>query len=137
MSSLVGIVSGSDSGPTAGCGRLANGGGRRFSNARSFLNLLLEHFAVKAAALDQFLMGAAFNDAAAVEDQNQIGVLNGGKALRDDERRSPFAEAAHGLPDEPLGLRVHAGGGVVEDENARVHQEGAGDRQALALAAAQ
>src|SRR6266567_2893435 len=140
MSSLVGIVSDSDfgpSGPTAGCGRLANGGGHRFSKARSFLDLLLEHFAVEAAALNQFLMGAAFNDAAAVEDQNQIGVLNGGKALRDDERRSPFAEAAHGLPDEPLGLRVHAGGCVVEDENARVHQEGAGDRQALALAAAQ
>src|SRR5438445_1082345 len=140
MSSLVGIVSDSDfgpSGPTAGCGRLANGGSRLFLKGRSFLDLLLEDFAVEAAALNQLLMGAALNDAAGVEHQNQIGVLHGGKALRDDECRSPFAEPAHGLPDQPLGLRVHAGGGVVEDEDARVHQEGARDRQALALSAAQ
>ena len=34
-------------------------------------------------------------------------------------------------------MRVHAGGGVVQNEDARVHQEGAGNGQALTLAAAE
>ena len=37
--------------------------------------------------------------------------------------------------DQVLGLGIHAGGGIVEDQDARVGQQGAGDRQALLLPA--
>ena len=39
------------------------------------------------------------------------------------------------MTNERIGLRVHGGGGVVEDEDLRVLQQGAGDAQALLLAA--
>src|SRR5206468_9122575 len=47
------------------------------------------------------------------------------------------AQSPHGLQNEPFSPRVHPGSGVVEYQNARVHQEGASDGDALFLAAAE
>ena len=49
----------------------------------------------------------------------------------------PFSSVSKRLLDQALGARVHAGGGFVQDQDARVGQRGAGDREQLALSLAQ
>ena len=47
----------------------------------------------------------------------------------------PFITSVSAVLDAALGGGVHAGGRVVQDQDARLGEEGAGDRHALALAA--
>ena len=49
----------------------------------------------------------------------------------------PLSSCVERLLDQALGARVHAGGGFVQDQDARVGQRGAGNREQLALSLAQ
>ena len=80
-------------------------------------------------------MGAAVDDPAAVEDDHLVGQRDGREAVGDDEGRPPGHHLAEPGLDRRLGGRVDRGGGVVEDQDPRVGEQGAGDRDALALAA--
>ena len=51
------------------------------------------------------------------------------------KRRAPFEHPVDGLLDAVLGRAVDGAGRVVENQDARVGEQGAGDGQALALAA--
>jgi hypothetical protein len=93
----------------------------------------VEEGAVEFAALLEFLMAALVHQPSVFEQENPVGVLHGGETLRNDERRSSLTEPLHRFLNEPLCLRVHAGRGVVKDQDARIQQEGAGDGDALAL----
>ena len=56
--------------------------------------------AVKSAgALEEFFVAALFRDAAAVDNDYLIGMLNRGKPVRDDERRSFLEKVAERLFD--------------------------------------
>ena len=55
--------------------------------------------------------------------------------MRDHQHGNLVAEAGDGLHDAVLGFRVECGGGLVEDEEFRLVVEGAGEADALALAA--
>ena len=57
--------------------------------------------------------------------------------MGDDERRAAPHDLAQRLADAVLGLDVDARGGVVEDQDARVHDQRAGDGDALTLSAGQ
>ena len=52
-----------------------------------------------------------------------------------DERRAPLVQPAQRLPEEPPGLRVEAGRGLVEEHHLRVVHQGARDHHALLLPA--
>ena len=82
-------------------------------------------------------MAAAFGDAAAFEDEDLVGVADGGEAVGDDEARAVFHQMVEGFLDETLGGGVNTGGGFVEDEDRRVFQEGTGDGEALFFAYAE
>ena len=56
--------------------------------------------------------------------------------MGDDDRR-PALHRFASEADLRLGRRVHGCGCVIEDEDARVHDQRSGDREALALAAAE
>ena len=47
------------------------------------------------------------------------------------------ADTVNGLGDETLGLGIHGGGGLVEDEQGRIEQQGSRDGDTLALTAGQ
>jgi hypothetical protein len=53
----------------------------------------------------------------------------------DDEDRAPFHQLGQRLLDQELALRIEVRRGLVQDEDGRILQKGAGDGQALPLAA--
>jgi len=55
--------------------------------------------------------------------------------MREDQRRAAGRQAVDRLLDHRLVLGVDRGERLVEDQDRRVAQQGAGDRQTLALAA--
>ena len=86
---------------------------------------------------EQFFVRAPLDDAAAVEHQNQVGPANGGQPMRNDERRAIEHQRRQRILHQQLRLAVERRGRLVEDEDRRVPQDGAGDGQALALTARQ
>src|SRR5208337_2135802 len=85
----------------------------------------------------QRLVGAALQDAAILHDQDLLGAANGGKTVRDNECGAAAHQVAQTLLDERLRFGVEAGGGFVENQDARIGKNGAGDGDALLLAAGQ
>src|SRR5215472_8450185 len=65
------------------------------------------------------------------------GQLERRRPVRDDQQAAPGAEGVDGAQDPALRLRVQVGGRLVQDQDRRLAQEHAGNRQALALAAAE
>ena len=89
---------------------------------------------VSAIACDEFVVGAAFDDFPLAEDEDGVGVADGGKAVGDDETGAAFHETFECFIDKPLAFGAKGGGGFVEQEDAGIGQNGAGDGDALALA---
>ena len=79
-------------------------------------------------------MGASLDEFALVEDADEIGIADGGKAVGDDEGGAVGAEAIEGLLDKLFSGVVEGGGGLVEQEEGRVFEKGAGDGEALFFA---
>ena len=92
---------------------------------------------INAAEGEEVVVAAALDDAAAVHDEDLVGVADGREAVGDDEAGALRHEPVERLLDEPLGLRVHARGGFVEDEDGRVFEQRAGDGNALLFADAE
>src|SRR2546425_109797 len=84
---------------------------------------------------EELRVTAELRHAAALENRDAIGALDGGKAVGDDnggaaahqgiERRLPLA----------LRLRIERGGGLVQDQHRCILEQRPGDRESLALAA--
>src|SRR5207237_1635920 len=73
--------------------------------------------------------------AALVEHADQVRLLHGGQAVRDQDGRALAEEAAQLVEDGALGLGVDARERVVEDEHPRRCGEHARERDALLLPA--
>src|SRR5713226_2254310 len=102
-----------------------------------FQQLLLIQIGVIAAASEEFVVRAALDDAAFAEDDNLVGVLHGGSAVRNQNGGAAVHDAAQARKNALFGLRVDAGEGIVENEDARVTDYGAGDGGALLLSTGQ
>src|SRR5271155_192104 len=77
---------------------------------------------------------SALNDAPCFDDQNLVRAAYRGQAVGDDESGAPTHQVAQALLDERFGFGVEARSGLVENQDARVGQDGARDGDALALA---
>lgn len=82
-------------------------------------------------------MAAGFDDAAPVHDEDAVGVGGEVEVVGDHDRRTARHQAAQGFDDAAGGHRVQARRRLVEDQDRGVAQDGAGDGQALELAAGQ
>ena len=80
-------------------------------------------------------MGAGFDDAALLHDQDAVGVSDRIETMGDDDGGAADEQAIQGILDEAFALGVEVGGGLVEDEQGRVRQHGPGDGDALTLTA--
>ena len=80
-------------------------------------------------------MRADGGDPAFAQDDDQICPADLRQAVRDDEGRASAGGVGDGALDLVLGGGVDGGGGIIQDQDARVGQEGARQRDALALSA--
>ncbi len=78
-------------------------------------------------------MGAGGGDAPAVQQDDEVGILDRGDPLGDDELGGLGNLLPEGPADEGVGLGVHGGGGVVENEDLGMLEQGPGDAQPLLL----
>ena len=76
----------------------------------------------------------AVDDPAVVEDDDQVGAADRREPVRDDERRPSREEPAQAALDAPLGADVDRRGRFVEDEDPRIGEQRARERDELALA---
>src|SRR5262245_1096798 len=90
---------------------------------------------VAAARLHQLVMRAILDDAPAVERDDAGGRTHRRQSVRDDEHRAALGDVLHVLLNDALAFVVQRTCGFVEDQDARIRGERAGDRDALALAA--
>ena len=79
-------------------------------------------------------MRAPLDDPAVLHHQDHVGVADRRQPVRDDERRAPAHQLAHRALDEDFGARVDAARRFVEDQDRRIGEERARDRQQLLLA---
>src|SRR5215470_16698406 len=92
---------------------------------------------IAAACSDQIIMGAVLSQTAAVDSDQAIASPNGRQPMCDDEHGTAPGELRHVLLDDPLALVVESTRRLVEDQDARVIDDRAGDGQTLALSARQ
>ena len=69
---------------------------------------------IYAALGDQFLMGAAFSDAAVVQHKDLVGVPDGGQAVGNGDNGFALCQLGDYLLDKVFVLRVDAGGGLIQ-----------------------
>ena len=83
----------------------------------------------------ELVVVAALDDEAAFDDEDLVGAADGGEAVGDDEGGAADHELVEAGLNHGLGLGIERAGGFVEDEDAGLGEQGAGDGEALALAA--
>ena len=101
------------------------------------LALLVPHGRIDAALRQQPVMGAALDDDALVEHQDLVGADHRRQAMRDDERGAAARYAFERVLYLAFGEGVERRGRLVEHQDRRRLQDGAGDGDALLLAARQ
>src|SRR5258708_40292598 len=72
---------------------------------------------IKTLLVEELLVGAFFDDFAVVDDEDLVGVADGGEAVGDDEGGAALHEAQQGFLDVGFGAGVDAAGGLIEDED--------------------
>ncbi len=97
--------------------------------------LFVPEFSIQAAMGEEFGVVALFADSAGVEDEDAVGVDDGGEAMSDGQDGAAFGEAFEGLIDRGFGCGIEGRSGFVEDKNFGLAENGAGEGDALALAA--
>ena len=80
-------------------------------------------------------MGAEFYDLSMVKDSNTVGIAHGGDAVRNEDGGAPPHDFTEVVEDLVFGVGVDAGECVVENQNPRIANQGAGNGSALFLAA--
>ena len=83
----------------------------------------------------QLLVRAGFDDLAAAHADDAVAVAHCGETVGDDDDGAAAHDRAHVALDDALALVVERRGRFVEDEDARIGDQRAGDGDALALAA--
>ncbi len=68
---------------------------------------------------DELIVAAAFDDATVVDDEDAVGVADGGKTMSDDEAGAALHQTFEGFVDEPLALGIEGGGGFIEEQDLR------------------
>jgi len=97
------------------------------------LELAVVELGVEAAAGQQILVLALFDDVAVVHHHNQVRVADGGQTVRDDETGAILHQLVHGFPDQDFGAGIDRAGGSVLNQHGGTEQHGAGDGQKLPM----
>ena len=90
-----------------------------------------------AAQMNQLGIGAGLDDPAVVEDEDAIGVAQGGQSVGDEDDGAIGAGGVDGLLDQPFAGVVQCRGALVEDQDRWILEEDPGQGNPLPLSARQ
>src|SRR6266481_9986551 len=90
---------------------------------------------IRATPLEEFTVRSALDDLPLVEYENQVGVHDGRETVSDDEHRSSGEQTIDGLLNETLRFSIERGRRFIEDEQRRIDEKRASNRQSLTLTA--
>src|SRR4051794_22505440 len=110
------------------------GRGRRRGSGALALEVDLVEAAEEGRVASELAFGADGLDPAGVHQHDAIGELERAEAVGDEEGGAVAGEFLDGLADQGLVLDVDGAGGLVEDQDGRVAEHGAGQGDPLALA---
>src|SRR6516164_11727773 len=82
----------------------------------------------------QFIMGSVFNEPAPLNREDAASMADRGETVGYDEHRPAGGNLIHVLLNFSLGFVIEGTRRLVEDQNARIHDERSRNRDALALA---
>jgi len=108
-----------------------------FHHRSGALELQIVEPLIDAALVDQFLVRSHLADASLGQYHDLVGAANGREPVRDDNHGAVLHQVGQGLLNEQLGFGVEVRGSLVQDQNGRVLEQGAGDGDTLALPAAE
>ncbi len=111
--------------------------GEGIVQGKSVFKLGFVEVVVKPALCQQVFMAADFFDPSILHGDNFVGVHDGGQPVRDNQCGSADHQFVQGILDQLFAFAVQRAGRFVQNQNARVAQKGAGDGEALLLAAGQ
>src|SRR5579862_8137153 len=100
-----------------------------------FQQLLVIQVAVVAVQGQKFVVGAEFDDVAAVQHGDAVGVADGGDAVGDEDGGAAAHDVAQVVEDLVFGVSVDAGERVVENQDLGIADEGAVNGGPLLLTA--
>ena len=89
---------------------------------------------VEAAPRQELPVCAGLDDAALVQHDDPVGAANRGEAVGDHHAGASFQQRFQRVLDLTFGIAVDAGGGLVEHQDSRIRDDGAGEADELALA---
>src|SRR5580704_13351183 len=127
----------SRSAPGLGAARRAERNNFMRRPGQEVLVLLVPKIAVDVAALDQRCVRTDVVDPPAFEHEDRIGRDQRGQPVRNDDQRAALGDAHQIGVDDRLALGVERARRLVEDQDPRVGDQRAGDRQPLPLTARQ
>src|SRR5579864_6165474 len=81
----------------------------------------------------EFFVGAPFDNTALFDDQDLISAAYGGKPVSNDEGCSSLHQVGKALLNQLLGFGVETGSGFIKNEDARLRENRAGNRNSLPL----
>ena len=100
----------------------------------SFILLLhVVKFLVIAVGGEQLVVSTPFHDASFMEHADLIGIADGGETVGDGHGGAGLHQPFKSILHQTLALGVECRGGLVEDEDGWVLQDGTGDGDALAM----
>ena len=97
--------------------------------------LLTGQTRIKFASSHQFVMPTDFDHSALIQNHDLVAVSNRAHARGHHHHRAPLKDLGQLRLDRGLGLGVHCGQGIVQNQDARPEGQGARQRRSLALAA--
>ena len=95
----------------------------------------LDEPAVKALLGHQRIVGPALDDPPLIHHHDLVRIPDGGESVGDGDEGLARCQLPDGGQEEVLVLRVHAGRGLIQNDDRGVLQNGPGDGEALLLAA--
>ncbi len=79
-------------------------------------------------------MSATFDDAALIEDEDKVGFADRAESMGYNKRSPALEESFEGALEARFGNTVDGARGFVQNEKARIDEQGAGETDELALA---
>ena len=101
----------------------------------SVLHAGLELVEVAVRVICELFVATGLQDFAFAEQEEDVAVADGAQAVSDHDRSAALHCPVQSLLHDLLAVLIKSGGGLVEDEDLGVLDEGAGDGDALLLAA--